>query len=153
MVSKAAFDSHGKLSKPELLKLGQILRFVYFVLQLARKGNTADSAPVLPPGGLLEAHVIFCRYIRSDQCLFQTSCGVGESPQTAAKLCALNLFIGRNNELQLHVYHGNFLLMDNKHRSYSSKGCTFSPKMHHQSTFDCRWPGPAGEVYALPQIR
>jgi len=33
--------------------------------------------------------------------------------QTAANLCALNL-LGRDNELQ--IYHGNFLLMDNKHR-------------------------------------
>ena len=35
-------------------------------------------------------------------------------PPTAAKLCALNLFFGRYNELQ--IYHGNFLLMDSKHR-------------------------------------
>jgi len=34
--------------------------------------------------------------------------------QTAAKLCALTLFFGRDNQLQ--IYHGNFLLMDNKHR-------------------------------------
>jgi len=57
------------------------------------------------------------------QCLFQESfCGGGWKflprkltipPSTAAKLCALNLFFGRDNELQ--VYHGNFLLMDNKH--------------------------------------
>ena len=33
--------------------------------------------------------------------------------QTAAKLCALNLF-GRGNKLQL--YQGNVLLIDNKHR-------------------------------------
>ena len=31
----------------------------------------------------------------------------------AAELCALNLFFGRGNELQM--YHGNILLMDNKH--------------------------------------
>jgi len=35
------------------------------------------------------------------------------SPQMAAKLCALNLFLGRDSELRL--YHGSFLLMDNKH--------------------------------------
>jgi len=35
------------------------------------------------------------------------------SPQTAAKLCALNHFFGRDNELQ--TYHGNVILMDNKH--------------------------------------
>jgi len=36
------------------------------------------------------------------------------SKKTAAKLCVLNLFFGRYNELQ--IYHGNFLLMDSKHR-------------------------------------
>jgi len=35
------------------------------------------------------------------------------SPQMAAKLCALNLFFGLGNELQM--YHGNILSMDNKH--------------------------------------
>ena len=35
-------------------------------------------------------------------------------PQKAAKFCALNLFFGRDNELQ--IYHGNCLLMDNQHR-------------------------------------
>jgi len=38
-----------------------------------------------------------------------------QSPLTDAKLCALNLFFGRDNELK--IYHGNFLIMDNKHRS------------------------------------
>ena len=37
------------------------------------------------------------------------------TPQkTAAKLCTLDLFFGRDNELQ--IYHGNVLLMDNKQR-------------------------------------
>jgi len=35
-------------------------------------------------------------------------------PQTAAELCALNHFIGLDNELQIH--HGKFSLMNNKHR-------------------------------------
>ena len=35
-------------------------------------------------------------------------------PPNAAKLYALNLFLGRDNELE--IYHGNFLLMYNKHR-------------------------------------
>jgi len=43
----------------------------------------------------------------------------------AAKLCALNPFFGRDDELQ--IYHGNFLLMDNTHRKFfvvkQSKGC------------------------------
>jgi len=30
-------------------------------------------------------------------------------PQTAAKLYGLNLFFGRDNEFQIHVYHGNVL--------------------------------------------
>jgi len=34
-------------------------------------------------------------------------------PQTAAKLCAVDLF-GRDNKLQ--IYHENFLLMDNKQK-------------------------------------
>ena len=75
------------------------------------------------------------------------------SPTTAAKLCALNLFFGRDNELQ--IYHGNFLLLDNKHRKLfvikQSKGGKFMPKTH-QNTFGGRvLPGPAGEAYALPR--
>jgi len=33
--------------------------------------------------------------------------------QTVAKLCALNRFFSAT---ELQIYHGNFLLMDNKHR-------------------------------------
>jgi len=43
--------------------------------------------------------------------------GGGDPPRTAAKWRALNLesfFLGWENELQ--IYHGNFLLMDNKRR-------------------------------------
>jgi len=40
------------------------------------------------------------------------------TPQTAAKLQALNLFFDWDNELQ--IYHGSFLLMDNKQGNYSS---------------------------------
>jgi len=69
--------------------------------------------------------------------------GGGNSPQTkitictqkAAKLLVLNLFFGRNNELE--IYHGNFRLMDNKPRKLfaikQSKGCKL-PKMQ-QNTF------------------
>jgi len=59
-----------------------------------------------------------------DHYLFQASFLGGEEspqkklaifpPQTAAELCALNHFIGLDNELQIH--HGNFSLMNNKHR-------------------------------------
>ena len=58
-------------------------------------------------------------------------------PQTAAKLCALNLFFGLDNELQ--TCHGDFLLMDSKHGKLfvveQSKGCKFMPKMY-RNTFD-----------------
>jgi len=63
------------------------------------------------------------------------------SKKTAAKLCALNLFSAGTNELQ--IYHGNFLLMDNKHRKLfvgkQSIGCKFMPKMH-QNTIGGRTP-------------
>jgi len=74
------------------------------------------------------------------QCLFQapflgwgnfpTQKNLQFPPQTAAKFCALSLFFSRDNELQ--TYHGNFLLMDNKHRKLfvteQSKGRKFMPK-------------------------
>jgi len=49
---------------------------------------------------------------------------------------------------QLQIYHGNILLMDNKHRKVfvikQSKGCKFMPKIH-QNTFGSRaLPGPVG---------
>jgi len=72
-------------------------------------------------------------------------------PQTAAKLCALNVFFGRDNELQ--IYHGNFLLMDNKHRQLfvikQSKGCKFMPKIRLVAGL-CL--DQLGRAYALPQI-
>ena len=75
-----------------------------------------------------------------------------QSHQTAAKLCAQNLFC-QDNELQ--IYHGNFLLMYNKHRKLfvikQSKGCRFMPKMHQNTSGDQVPPGPAGGAYALPQ--
>ena len=75
------------------------------------------------------------------------------STQTDGKLCALNLFFSRNNELP--IYHGNFLLTDNKHRKLfvikQSKGCKLMTEMH-QTTFGGRAPpGPAEGAYALPQ--
>jgi len=79
---------------------------------------------------------------------------LGDSlPQTAAKLCALNLFFVQESELQ--TYHGNILLMDNKLRKFCvimlSKGCNIMPKMH-QNAFGGRvLPIPAGEAYVLPQ--
>jgi len=56
----------------------------------------------------------------SKQCLFGASWG-GESPPKkitiplyGCQIVCSNPFLGRYNELQ--IYHGNFLLMDNKHR-------------------------------------
>jgi len=38
-------------------------------------------------------------------------------PQMAAKLCPLNVFFFVwDNKLGLRIYHGNYLIMDNKHR-------------------------------------
>ena len=73
-----------------------------------------------------------------------------QSPQTAAKLCALKKFSARQ------WYLGNSLLMDNKHRKLfaikQSKGCKFMPKMH-QNTFGGRAPpGPAGQSLCAPPI-
>jgi len=70
-------------------------------------------------------------------------------PETAAKLCGLNLFFGRDSELQ--IYHGNLLLMDNKHRKLfvikQSKGCNFMPQIY-QNTFTGRTRSPAGGTSA-----
>jgi len=61
------------------------------------------------------------------------------SPQTATISCAVNLFFGWVNELQ--IYCGKFLLMDTKHTKLfaikQSKGCKFMPGMH-QDTFGGR---------------
>jgi len=73
-------------------------------------------------------------------------------PQMAAKLCALNLFFGRDNELQ--IYDRNCLLMDKKHRKLfvikHSKGCKFMPRMHRNTFGGRAKPGPTGAAYALP---
>ena len=72
-------------------------------------------------------------------------------PQTVARLCALSLFFGWDNELQK-----NFLSIYNKQTdeqklfvTKQSKGCKFMSKMH-QNTFGGRthW----AEAYALLQI-
>ena len=71
----------------------------------------------------------------------------------AAKLCALYLFFGQDSELQ--ILHGNFLLVDDKHRKLFAikqpKGCKFMLKMH-LSTFGGRAaPGFAeGELMLSP---
>jgi len=56
-------------------------------------------------------------------------------PQISAKLCPLNLFFGRDIELQM--YHGSFL-MGSKHGKLfvikQSKECNFMPQKH-KNTF------------------
>jgi len=62
-------------------------------------------------------------------------------------LCALNLFFDRDKELQ--IYHGNFLLMDNKHRKLfvikQTKGRKFMPKMHQNLSAAGLHPDRIGE--------
>ena len=77
------------------------------------------------------------------------------SPSNGCQIVCSKSFFHRDSELQ--IYHGNFLLMDNKLRKLfvikQSKWRKFMPKMQ-QYTFGGRaQPGPAGEVYALPQTR
>jgi len=92
------------------------------------------------------------------QCLLQAFLGRGIPPGRAYSsppngcqiVCSEFVF---DNELQ--VCHGNFLLMDYKHRklfvSKLSQGCKFMPKMH-QNTFSGRAPTrPAGRAYTHPQ--
>jgi len=74
-------------------------------------------------------------------------------PQTAAKMCALNIFFRPGQRIT--TISQNFLLMDNKHRKLfvtkQSKGCKFMPKMH-QNTFGSRAPPePAGELMCSPR--
>ena len=70
-------------------------------------------------------------------------------PQAAAKLYALNIFFGRDSELQIR--HENILSMDNKHRKLldtkQSTRCKFMPKMHQHMFGGRALPRPA---YALP---
>jgi len=71
-------------------------------------------------------------------------------PQTAARLCALNLFFGRDNE----IYHEKFLLMDNRHRKLSvikqSKGCKFIPNCTKMRLAAGLRPNPLGELMRCP---
>ena len=98
------------------------------------------------------------------QCVFHASFLAGDSPhpeknynslQTAADLCALNIFFGRDNELQKR--HWSFGLMDNKRRKLlfikQSRGCKFKPNMH-RNTFGGRAPpGPCAHPHLLASMR
>ena len=87
------------------------------------------------------------------QCLYQASLGGFPPKKTAAKLCALNLYFCPDNGL--HIYHGNLLLMDNKHMKLvvikQSRGCKFMPKMHQNTFGGGAAPGSAARAYALPR--
>ena len=96
------------------------LKWHYFAALLTRSSAAADK----PRATLYVSRnlVYNCRnklYHRS------TANGIYNPPKPLP-MCALNIFFGRVNELQ--IYHGNFLLMDNKHRKSfvikQSKGCT-----------------------------
>jgi len=74
-------------------------------------------------------------------------------PPSGCQICALNLFVDRDNELQIN--DGNFLSTDNKHRKLflteHSKVCKFMPKMYQNTLGGRALPGPAGVAYALSQ--
>jgi len=95
------------------------------------------------------------------QCLFQASFFWGggvhpknvqsPSPNGCQIVCSKS-FSRPDSELQ--IYHGNVLLIDNKHRQFFAigqpKGFKFMPKMH-LNVWRRAPPGPAGGAYALPQ--
>jgi len=70
-------------------------------------------------------------------------------------VCSESFLFGRDNESQ--IYHGNFLLMDNKHRKLfvikQSKGCRFMHKMYRNTSGGRAPPAPAGRDYAPPPDR
>ena len=74
------------------------------------------------------------------------------SPPKRLSNCAVNLFFGRDNALQ--IYHGNFLLIGNKYRKSfvikQPKRCKFLPKKSKYVW----WPGFArtrwGSLSVLP---
>ena len=85
--------------------------------------------------------------------------GVSPSPQKAynfppngwQSVCSKSFLAGTMN----YQYHGNFLLMDNKHGKLSvikqSKRCKFMSKMHQNTIGSRALPGTAGEAYVLPR--
>ena len=96
----------------------------------------------------------------TNQCLFQASFwGVSPSPKKAYNfppngwqtVCSKSFLAGTMN----YQYHGNFLLMDNKHGKLSvikqSKRRKFMSKMHQNTTGSRALPGTAGEAYVLPR--
>ena len=67
-------------------------------------------------------------------------------PPNACQIVYSESFFGRDNEL--HIFHGNYLLMDNKHRKLfvitQSEGRKFMPKMHQNTLGGRAPPRPAG---------
>jgi len=73
-------------------------------------------------------------------------------PNGCQIMCSKSFFLPGN---ELRIYHGNFLLMDNKHRKLlvieQSKGCKCMPKVRQHTSGGRAPPGPALGAYALPQ--
>ena len=103
--------------------------------------------------------VIVWRYVH---CLFQASFGgiplrkkpTIPLPQKVAKLCALNL--SSAGTVNYKTYHGNFLLMDNKHRKLfvieQSKWFKFKAKCTKISFAAGIRPDPLGEFIRSPRL-
>jgi len=74
-------------------------------------------------------------------------------PNGCRIVCSESFLFGRDNESQ--IYHGNFLLMDNKHWKLfvikQSKGCRFMHKMYRNTSGGRAPPAPAGRAYAPPR--
>jgi len=101
-------------------------------------------------------HMLVCTSLHTDDhastpplSFLQAGCPSCRPTNSVKALKAL----GRDNELQ--IYHGIFLLMDNKHRKLfvtkQSKGCKIMPRMHKNTLGGLGPPGPAGGAHALSQ--
>jgi len=76
-------------------------------------------------------------------------------PPNACQIVYSESFFGRDNEL--HIFHGNYLLMDNKHRKLfvitQSEGRKFMPKMHQNTLGGRAPPRPAGGIAACAVLQ
>ena len=87
------------------------VQLVRRVVHAAVTKNRCSHAPhvntALPSRSLARRTVLIPAYFFLGGAEFSPPAKKLTIPQTAAKLCALNLFFGRDDELQ--IYHGNFL--------------------------------------------
>jgi len=101
-------------------------------------------------------HMLVCTSLHTDDhastpplSFLQAGCPSCRPTNSVKALKAL----GRDNELQ--IYHGIFLLMDNKHGKLfvtkQSKGYKITPRMHKNTLGGLGPPGPAGGAHALSQ--